>query len=220
MILKLFLFAAMLMCDITNSFAKYSCEMIIKNQTSPTPTPSPTPIPNDSISYGCPDIQETLQAVNKYRKLHQVPPLQWDDELANSSNAYAKYRGDCVKEHSPDAFRKYGENLYCNGGYPIIKVGCVDAINIWYYEVNKYDFKSKKPYSDIAIKTLVTHFTALVWKGTTKIGCGARKDMHYPLVPLPGIYGFVISIVCRFYPPGNVASDNAFLENVFPYVGT
>ncbi len=191
----------LLLLFVQDGYAKFTCKMNLNR---------------NRIVYGCPDIQETLDLVNKFREKHNVLPLEWDTELENGSNEYAKYRGDCAKEHSPDAFNKYSENLYCIGGYPITNASCSTAINVWYSEVSYYDFNNKKPFTTIALKKDVGHFTAMVWKNTKKIGCGARRDNNYPIKVLPGINGFVLSVVCRFYPPGNIASDSAFVENVLP----
>ena len=43
------------------------------------------------------------------------------------------------------------------------------AIKAWYNENEKYDYNSP------GFKMETGHFTAMVWKGTTHIGCGIKK---------------------------------------------
>ena len=58
------------------------------------------------------------------------------------------------------------------------------ATNMWYNEVKDYDFKSAARLPSNFME--VGHFTALVWKGTTEIGCGVKDGYvacHYCNAP-------------------------------------
>lgn len=101
------------------------------------------------------DIKTILDTHNKYRAKHHAPALVWDETLA----AYAqKWSDRCVFEHSHG---KYGENLA--EGHP----SWTAVVDAWYNEVDMYD------YSKPGFSMDTGHFTQVVWKGTTKIGCGA-----------------------------------------------
>lgn len=68
------------------------------------------------------------------------------------------------------------------GGYGSL----ADAVDAWYNEVKLYDFS--KP----GWNTATGHFTALVWKSTTKLGCAINTACSWP------------TYVCQYGPPGNV----------------
>ena len=53
------------------------------------------------------------------------------------------------------------------------------------------------------------HFTQVVWKGSTAIGCGGADCTGYGGV-LPSY------VVCRYAPAGNMDTTSAFAANVLP----
>ena len=68
--------------------------------------------------------------------------------------------------------------------------------DMWYNEVNSYDFYNQGFTSDTG------HFTQLVWQSTTQLGCGIGINDQSN-----SVYG-----VCNYVPPGNV--DGEFEDNV------
>ncbi|ODQ82030.1 hypothetical protein BABINDRAFT_114500 [Babjeviella inositovora NRRL Y-12698] len=128
-----------------------------------------------------------LKAHNEKRALHGVPALTWDNTLADYAKNYAdstyKCNGDL--KHSGG---KYGENL--SAGYST--TGAVDA---WYDEGANYNYNSEDDYD---------HFTQLIWKSTTKLGCA--------YIDCGGAWGRYI--ICEYDPHGNVFSQ--FQANVLP----
>lgn len=68
------------------------------------------------------------------------------------------------------------------------------ATDLWYNEVEYYDFNTPGGFF-----SATGHFTQVVWKGTTKLGCGLSGDY----------------VVCRYSERGNLLG--AFEENVLPY---
>ncbi|CAK7895377.1 protein Pry1p [[Candida] anglica] len=129
-----------------------------------------------------------LDAHNEKRALHSAPNLSWDKTVYEYAQAYAdKYDCSGGLTHSGG---KYGENLavgYANGPA---------ALDAWYSEGSNYDYSSLTAYD---------HFTQVVWKSTTKLGC-AIKDCsannwgHY--------------VICSYDPAGNMMG--AQTKNVFP----
>ena len=132
--------------------------------------------------------KDILDAHNKYRALHGAGPLSWDagayQYAQNNANNY-----DCsgVLTHTHG---QYGENLaagYSSGS---------SAVKAWYDEGETYNYAASNSYD---------HFTQVVWKSTTKVGC-AWKDCtaqnwgHY--------------VICEYDPPGNFVGQSR--ANVLP----
>ncbi|OBT77832.1 hypothetical protein VF21_03233 [Pseudogymnoascus sp. 05NY08] len=128
-----------------------------------------------------------LDTHNFYRKEHNASALAWN----RTSAAYAAdWAEACEFEHSHGPT---GENLAA--GYP----NATSSIDAWGTERTSYDFKK----SEFSHET--GHFTQVVWKDTTTVGCGRRECDGKG--GSPGWY-----VVCEYYPPGNVIG--AFEENV------
>ncbi|MBP7901380.1 MAG: hypothetical protein KA015_01045 [Spirochaetes bacterium] len=133
---------------------------------------------------------------NFYRKKHSAPDLQWSNEIEK----YAQQWADKLASENKMYHRqpnKYGENIYwISGG----DSNGQDAVDAWYSEIKQYNFN--KPGFSMA----TGHFTQLVWKGSTLIGCGKAKSKN------GGIY-----VVCNYSAPGNYSGK--FKENVLPAGG-
>lgn len=108
-----------------------------------------------------------------YCRAHQVPDLTWDAAIASQA---AGYVAGCPNGHS--GAPGYGENLAW--GYDSMSA----AVTAWYEEVAAYDF-SKGGFSGAT-----GHFTQLVWKDTSKVGCAVNKACSMP------------TFICQYSPPG------------------
>ncbi len=131
-----------------------------------------------------------VAAHNAYRAQHCAGPLAWSHEVAKFAQQWAeKLRaGGCNLQHSQG---RYGENLAGGSG------GMLDAASstkMWFDEISKYDFGS----GGFSMET--GHFTQVVWKGTTKIGCAKASC------------GETDVFVCNYDPPGNV--EGGYRDNV------
>lgn len=131
---------------------------------------------------------EVLSEHNIKRALHEdTPSLTWSDELASYAQAYAdEYDCSGTLTHSGGA---YGENLAL--GYSPAK-----AVDAWYNEIDSYDFSSP------GYSSSTGHFTQLVWKSSTELGCGFKTCGNEW-----GTY-----VICSYNPAGNVLGE--FSENV------
>lgn len=129
---------------------------------------------------------EILAEHNAKRALHGVSALTWDSTLEAYAQAYAdKYDCSGTLTHSGGP---YGENLAL--GYTV--TGAVDA---WYAEGDNYDYSACNVYD---------HFTQVIWKSTTKVGCGYKTCGDYW-----GTY-----IICSYDPAGNYVGECS--SNVLP----
>ncbi|KAM9909118.1 hypothetical protein OXX69_005730 [Metschnikowia pulcherrima] len=133
-----------------------------------------------------------LDSHNTYRAQHGVGALSW----AEGPYSYAKNNADnydCsgILTHTHG---QYGENLAA--GFPSGPA----AVTAWYVEGETFDFSAYNEYN---------HFTQLVWKDTTKVGC-AYKDCSAE--------GWQLYVVCEYDPVGNVIGQEQ--ENVLPLVSS
>lgn len=118
-------------------------------------------------------------------------------------------------EHSGGALGgQYGENLYSTMSMPAPADTCTPALNIWYMESDRYAFGSRTPLADSWPRG-VGHFTAMVWVSTQRFGCGVGvAPMQVP--GLPGLMAGCKVVACRYFPPGNIDSEESFRQNVLP----
>jgi uncharacterized protein YkwD len=131
-----------------------------------------------------------VDAHAKVRAKHCAAPLAWSDSLARVAQGWANHLrdGGCLFEHSRT---QYGENLAAGTD------GALDpssVVGMWYGEISKYDFR----HGGFSMDT--GHFTQVVWRATTKVGCGSSR-----------CNGMTIW-VCNYDPPGNVEGE--YRENV------
>ncbi|EJP61540.1 CAP domain-containing protein [Beauveria bassiana ARSEF 2860] len=136
---------------------------------------------------------QMLAAHNWYRGQHSAAALKWDDNLASKSLAWAS---KCSENPRHDTDRKYGENI----AWGTSVSASYEWVNLWGKERTQYKFDQP----GFGGKT--GHFTQLVWKGTTSVGCAEAKCS----------YG--TNVVCKYDPPGNMMGENGkyFRENVVP----
>lgn len=129
-----------------------------------------------------------LDTHNKMRAAHSADPLEWSDELYQYAADYAS-QYDCSGslKHSGG---KYGENLAVG-----FSTG-PKAVDAWYSEGTNYDYSSANSFD---------HFTQIIWKGTSKLGC-AYKDCS---AENWGKY-----VICSYDPAGNmIGSGKANLSS-------
>jgi len=137
--------------------------------TRPAPTPKPTPKPTSSESW--------VDAHNMYRCMHDAPPLEWNDDIAYMAQSWAFVTGNINKgrsgEHSKSKYRTnnagfdyLGENIaWASNGPP----SPAEAVKMWYDEVELTD-GGKGALDDS--KPGTGHYSQVVWKETTHVGCG------------------------------------------------
>ncbi|KAF2788377.1 PR-1-like protein [Melanomma pulvis-pyrius CBS 109.77] len=130
-----------------------------------------------------------LNGTNTYRRQHNATGLVWNSTLEAFAEAWGD---DCRFGHSGGP---YGENLA--SGYPNASASIV----AWGHEREEYDFNK----GDFSKQT--GHFTQLVWKATTSVGCSRTRCDKHDSGGAPGWY-----VVCEYWPRGNVIG--AFTENV------
>lgn len=118
-----------------------------------------------------------------------IPPLTWSSTVATSAQAWAN---GCVFAHSNNS---YGENIYASTGVP---TGQSVTTN-WASEASSYDYAAN------TCSGTCGHYTQVVWRNSTQLGCGITTCNVNS--PFPAMYGPTWRlVVCEYSPPGNNGS--------------
>ena len=152
----------------------------------------PTPSDDPCANVGAPGKMQSTQAATQAEKCailkaHNaaraavgkgLPNLKWSDTLANIALAHSK---KCKFQHSDT---NYGENLWMGtSGYYTV----TDGVNYWVNEKKNYNGQPIGQGNFSAYG----HYTQVVWKSTTEVGCGYAKC------------GNNIIMTCNYNPAGN-----------------
>jgi uncharacterized protein YkwD len=139
-------------------------------------------------------IDEILNAHNQYRAEVGVPPLTWSDTLANHAQEWANYLvslGDL--QHSQNTGE--GENLWMgsSGNFSYTQMLETFGNEKQYFVSGIFpDVSSTGDWQDVG------HYTQVVWKNTTEVGCAIASTNGNDI------------LVCRYSPSGNFSGQSAF----------
>ena len=151
-----------------------------------------TPAVADHVSFS----RQILEAHNKYRSAIGVPPLVWSDELADAAQLWANsLSSDLQFAHDPSV-RNQGENLWMGTSGAFTLTQMVDDCG----QERRYFKNGTFPSVSTTENWFdVGHYTQMVWKNTTSVGCAGRtgSDGYYRLV-------------CRYSAPGNIIGQRVF----------
>jgi Cysteine-rich secretory protein family len=137
-----------------------------------------------------------LSAHNQYRAEVDVPPLAWSDALASDAQEWADYLASLGGEELQHAENTgQGENLWMGtAGF----FSYTEMVKSWGDEQQNFmdgkfpDVSSTGNWSDVG------HYTQMVWRKTTEVGCGMATA------------GGNNILVCRYSPPGNFMSESVY----------
>lgn len=172
---------------------------------NPTQNPGSTASPN--LGSVGDRAQEILAVHNKARAEVGVPPLQWSESLAASAKQWADYLASASQfYHDPN--NPEGENLAMTASY-----GSVPApepstlVNEWIDGSGEKGNYNGQPFGNGASVTGdyrgIGHYTQLVWRNTTQVGCGFANG----IINKDGANWDAYYLVCRYDPPGNVVGQ-------------
>jgi len=174
------------------------------SSTSPSPSPEPTQDSNNNGNNSNNDsgsgntapsdlAQQFLDAHNTARANHGAAALTWSDQLANAAQSWANA---CNFKHSGGSLGPFGENLAAQTG----SLTPAQAVQFWMDEASDYDPGNPQ----------FSHFTQVVWKGSTQLGCAIAACA--PGTIFASNFGTSYYAVCEYNPAGNVIGQ--FAENV------
>jgi hypothetical protein len=132
-----------------------------------------------------------LASHNLERARLNVPPLQWDPQLAASAAAYGPMLASIGRlQHSPRAMRPgQRENLWMGTrGF----FSPEQMVGTWINERREFRPGVFPNVSRTGNWYDVSHYTQLIWKGTTRVGCAIHSTGRYDY------------LICSYSPPGNI----------------
>lgn len=131
-----------------------------------------------------------LAAHNGARAEVGAPPLQWDPALADSAAAYGPALAQVGRlVHSPRAGREnQRENLWMGQSGVYLPEEMVEA---WIDEKRLFQPGLFPAVSRSGQWADVAHYTQMIWKGTTHVGCAIHSAGGWDY------------LICRYSPPGN-----------------
>jgi uncharacterized protein YkwD len=159
---------------------------------------------NNDIYSGNLDFANMILAVhNRERAAVGVPPLVWSDKLAADAKLYAEHLVATGKFDHPSAewvaahpTGPEGENLAGNHRLPPVSPSPSSIARMeqgWIAEKDSY-----QGYPSQTGDTTTGHYTQMVWRDTTAVGCGYASAGGYDVLS------------CRYSPPGNIIGQKPY----------
>ncbi|MDX2008918.1 MAG: CAP domain-containing protein [Myxococcaceae bacterium] len=121
-----------------------------------------------------------------------LPDVTWD----SAAEAFAKLGADrCVFDHRQQ--NQFGENLYASTQ----DSSPTDVVQSW--DSEKADYR----YASNTCLAVCGHYTQVVWRSSTKIGCATtRCTTNSPFRSFPTWY----LTACNYSPPGNFSGQKPY----------
>ena len=140
---------------------------------------------------------------NKYRAEVGVPPVKWSNAVQQGGEEWALHLAEDkgLRMVHSSSKNSYGENL---SGGPGVWGTDKDAYSALEWAVICFG-NEKKDYNDMPVSVdsnfyKYGHYTQMVWKTTTEIGCAVAKRHDIP--------GYIV--VCRYKPAGNMIGQKPY----------
>lgn len=140
-------------------------------------------------------ISVILQQHNTYRSALQLPALSWSPQLAKDALAWAQHLASVDKgQHDASVRGKEGENLWWGTADSF---SYTDMVAMWGNEKTVFKY-GVFPNVSTDRSAMVGHYTQMVWKNTTSVGCALAGN------------GSTDYLVCRYSVPGNVVGQTPY----------
>jgi uncharacterized protein YkwD len=141
--------------------------------------------------------QRVLAAHNSARAQLGLPPLRWNPHLADIAASRASQLATShIFEHTTEnSMSPQGENIW-GGTRGYYKPE--DMVNAWAEERQYFKPGIFPDNSTTGNVEDVGHFTQIVWRNTTEVGCATTNDGEFDI------------LVCRYSPAGNYLGEKPF----------
>ena len=145
------------------------------------------------------DPAAMIAAHNQWRSKTGVPGLKWSAELAEAAHEWAAHLAEstCTPGHSNG---KYGENVYMaspvtssDGSTKMQDITVQNVVDAWGNEIKDYD------HEDNTCHFVCGHYTQVVWKTTTEVGCGMATCEDNSQI-----------WICQYTPAGNMVGEKPY----------
>jgi pathogenesis-related protein 1 len=146
---------------------------------------------------------EAVTAHNNWRTKVATPAIKWSSTLADTAQAWAnslKTTQGCKPVHS--GATGLGENLfwasalkYSDGTSKVQVITPTQATDAWGNESKDYTYAT----NTCATGKVCGHYTQVVWKATTEVGCGKAVCADNTQI-----------WVCNYTPAGNVVGQKPY----------
>jgi len=140
-------------------------------------------------------MSESLAAHHQWRSAVGVPDLVWNTTLARNAQAWA----ETIARNGRSSHSKNRVNTGENISYGTASTNTItDFVGLWGAE-GEY-FVSGRPYPKCTSggESDVWHYTQLVWRKSTQVGCGMGSNNG------KNFY------VCQYYPRGNMIGQTVY----------
>lgn len=160
--------------------------------TSAVATAQPTSAPQGDLSaYAAPIVKQH----NMHRSNHSAPDIQWDDDLASIA---AQIAASCVYAHDTSTGGGgYGQNI--GAGSTGDEVDQMITNAMYNDEIGYYPGYGGEP--DMSNFENWGHFSQIVWKSTTQLGCATQYCPNGLANVGSGVSPYFT--VCNYKPAGN-----------------
>ena len=138
---------------------------------------------------------ELLAAHNKYRAALGETALTWSDSLAASAGAWADHLANEVHALKHSGALARGENLAV---WTAGRATLTRLVDLWGAEKRYFVEASFPDVSSTGDWHTVAHYTQMIWRNTTEVGCGLARGDGYDF------------LVCRYSPQGNFMGERVF----------
>ncbi|GAA5961555.1 hypothetical protein JCM21900_006325 [Sporobolomyces salmonicolor] len=139
--------------------------------------------------------KSALGAHNDLRAKHNATALTWFTELADAAQTWAN---KCDFKHGGGVALGSGENI---AAYTNAASNVTYAVDLWAAEAVGYD------YADPGYADTTGHFTRMVWKATTQLGCAQAHCT--PLTGPTWTWDAGYFFVCEYLAAGNLVGTTA-----------
>jgi len=156
----------------------------------------PPPVPLLAASDPMTPVQKTLlEAHNKYRAEAGVPPMVWSSALTAIAQRWADHLAKFSHALEHSGMLDLGENVAMSASG---KKSAAALVQLFASEKRQFSGGTFPDVSRTGDWHAVAHYTQMVWRNTTEVGCGAAKG------------GGNDYLVCEYAPEGNILAERVY----------